>query len=99
MKSASPRGIKEVTTRQPDGIFTIEVLWFWNRRFDATDESVSEFVRIRMPPFSERKRNCMRIDRHFLRRAKASLIEFTAFVSLLLVLAKIIITEAHQLFR
>jgi hypothetical protein len=41
----------------------------------------------------------MRIDRHFLRRAKASLIEFTAFVSLLLVLAKIIITEAHQLFR
>ncbi len=41
----------------------------------------------------------MRIDRHFLRRAKAFLIEFTASVSLLLVLVKIIITEAHQLFR
>src|SRR5438132_1083646 len=31
-------------------------------------------------------------------RPKSSLIEFTAFVSLLLVLAKIIITEVHQLF-
>jgi hypothetical protein len=75
------------------------MLWFWHSRFDATDESVSEFVRMRMPPFSERKGNSMRLDRHFLRRAKAVLIEFTAFVSLILVLAKIIITEAHELFR
>jgi len=45
------------------------------------------------------KGNSMQIDRHFLRRAKAFLIEFTAFVSLLLVLIKIIMTEAHQLFR
>jgi hypothetical protein len=48
----------------------------------------------------------MRIDRHFLRKLKSTLkglkaflIEFTAFVSLLLVLIKIIVTEAHQLFR
>jgi hypothetical protein len=41
----------------------------------------------------------MRIDRHFLRRAKTFLIELTAFVSLLLVLIKVIMTEAHQLFR
>jgi hypothetical protein len=41
----------------------------------------------------------MRIDRHFLRRAKTFLIELTVFVSLLLVLIKVIMTEAHQLFR
>jgi hypothetical protein len=41
----------------------------------------------------------MRIDRHFLRRAKTFLIELTAFVSLLLVLIKVIVTEAERLFR
>jgi hypothetical protein len=41
----------------------------------------------------------MRIDRHFLRRAKTFLIELTAFVSLLLVLIKIIATEVERLFR
>ena len=41
----------------------------------------------------------MRIDRHFLRRAKTFLIELTAFVSLLLVLIKIIVTEVERLFR
>jgi hypothetical protein len=39
------------------------------------------------------------LDRRFLRRAKAFLIELTAFVSLLLVLIKIIMTEAQHLFR
>jgi hypothetical protein len=41
----------------------------------------------------------MRIDRHVLRKAKTFLIELTAFVSLLLVLIKIIVTEAERLFR
>ena len=48
----------------------------------------------------------MGIDRNFLRKLKSVLkglksflIEFTAFVSLLLVLIKIILIEAHQLFR
>jgi hypothetical protein len=48
----------------------------------------------------------MRFDHHFLRTLKSTLrglksflIEFTAFVSLLLVLIKIIVTEAQHLFR
>jgi len=41
----------------------------------------------------------MSSNRNRLSRLKAFLIEFTAFVSLLLVLIKIIVTEAHQLFR
>lgn len=41
----------------------------------------------------------MRFDRHFLRRAKSFLIELTAFVSLLLVLIKAIVSEAQHLFR
>jgi hypothetical protein len=36
----------------------------------------------------------MRIDRHFLSKAKSFLIEPIAFVSLVLVLIKIIVTEA-----
>ena len=40
----------------------------------------------------------MRIS-HLLRRTKAFLIELTAFVSLLLVLVKIIVTEVNHLFR
>jgi hypothetical protein len=50
-----------------------------------------------MPPFEEGKG--MRINRHSLSRAKAFLIELTAFVSLLLVLIKVIVVEAKQLFR
>jgi len=50
-----------------------------------------------MPPSEEG--NYMRFDRHFLRKAKAFLIELTALLCLLLVLIKIIVTEAHQLFR
>jgi hypothetical protein len=49
-----------------------------------------------MPPFEEGKG--MRINRHSL-SAKAFLIELTAFVSLLLVLIKVIVVEAKQLFR
>jgi hypothetical protein len=41
----------------------------------------------------------MRIDSRFLSKAKAFLIELTAFVSLLMVLVKIIMTEAERLFR
>jgi hypothetical protein len=41
----------------------------------------------------------MRFNRHFLSRAKAFLIELTAFVSLLLVLIKVIMTEAERLFH
>ena len=41
----------------------------------------------------------MRFDRHTLSRAKAFLIELTAFVSLLLVLVKIVVTEIQHLFR
>jgi|GEM_PF-4661347 hypothetical protein len=41
----------------------------------------------------------MRIDHHFLRKAKTFLIELTAFVSLVLVLIKILVTEAEKLFR
>lgn len=52
-----------------------------------------------MPPSGDWEGEDMRIDRHFLRKAKAFLIELTAFVSLLLVLIKIIVTEAQHLFR
>ncbi len=41
----------------------------------------------------------MKLDKHFLARAKAFLIELTAFVSLLLVLVKIIVTEVQHLFK
>jgi hypothetical protein len=40
----------------------------------------------------------MNFDKHWLARAKSFLIELTAFVSLLLVLVKIIMTEAQHLF-
>jgi hypothetical protein len=46
-----------------------------------------------------RGRKIMRIDHHFLRKAKTFLIELTAFVSLVLVLIKILVTEAEKLFR
>jgi len=45
------------------------------------------------------KETGMRIDRHFPETGENLLIELTAFVSLLLVLIKVIMTEAHQLFR
>lgn len=38
-------------------------------------------------------------NRHWFAKAKAVLIELTAFVSLLLVLIKIIVTELHSLLR
>jgi len=41
----------------------------------------------------------MKFDRHSLARAKAFLIELTALVSLILVLVKIIVTEAQHLFK
>jgi len=41
----------------------------------------------------------MRVNRHSLSKAKSFLIELTAFVSLLLVLVKIIVTEVQHLFR
>jgi hypothetical protein len=41
----------------------------------------------------------MKINRRWLSEAKAFLIEVTAFVSLLLVLVKIIVTEAQHLFK
>lgn len=83
---------------------TIKLLW--TLRFDATDEYASEFVWIRIPPCGDREGEEMRIDRRFLGKLKSVLkglksflIELTAFVSLLLVLIKIIMVEAHQLFR
>ncbi|MGA7219935.1 MAG: hypothetical protein WBX38_16590 [Candidatus Sulfotelmatobacter sp.] len=45
-----------------------------------------------------RGRKIMRIDHHFLRKAKTFLIELTAFVSLVLVLIKILVTEAENCF-
>jgi hypothetical protein len=79
---------------------TIELLWTLPR-FDATDKYASEFGHERLPPFScwIGKGKSMRFDHHLLRRMKAFLIEFTAFVSLLLVLIKIIVTEVRHLFR
>ena len=41
----------------------------------------------------------MRLTRHSLSKAKAFLIELTAFTCLVLVLVKIIVTEAQRLFR
>jgi hypothetical protein len=41
----------------------------------------------------------VKFDKHFLARAKAFLIELTVFVSLLLVLIKVIVTEAQHLFK
>ena len=41
----------------------------------------------------------MKFDRHTLSKAKAFLIELTAFVSLIIVLIKIIVTEVEHLFR
>ena len=41
----------------------------------------------------------MKFDKHWFSRAKAFLIELTAFVSLLLVLVKVIVTEAQHLFK
>jgi hypothetical protein len=67
------------------------------KRFYAT-EFQSEFIaETRMPPFGKGKG--MRIKPHSLSRLKAFLIEFTAFVSLLLVLVKIIVVEVQHLFR
>jgi hypothetical protein len=54
-------------------------------------------LRTRTLPFGEGTN--VRFDRHFLSKAKAFLIELAAFVSLLLVLIKVIMTEARQLFR
>ena len=41
----------------------------------------------------------VKYSRHWLSKAKAFLIELAAFVSLLMVLVKIIVTEVHCLFR
>jgi len=41
----------------------------------------------------------MKYNHRWLSKAKAFLIELAAFVSLLLVLIKIIVTELHSLFR
>jgi len=86
-----------VTTDSPVSVSTMEVLWFGSPDSYATAEYAYEFVRTRMPPSEEG--NYMRFDRHFLRKAKAFLIELTALLCLLLVLIKIIVTEAHQLFH
>ena len=53
-----------------------------------------------MPAFSgRRKGQSMSFNRHSLSKAKSFLIEVTAFVSLVLVLVKIIVTEVQHLFR
>jgi len=41
----------------------------------------------------------MKLDKHWLSRAKSFLIEVTAFVSLILVLVKILVTEIQHLFK
>ena len=41
----------------------------------------------------------MKFDKHFLARVKTFLIELAALVSLVLVLIKIIVTEAQHLFK
>lgn len=70
------------------------------KRFNATDKYASEFMAFGHDFLLQlRGRKIMRIDHHFLRKAKTFLIELTAFVSLVLVLIKILVTEAEKLFR
>ncbi|HJX83313.1 MAG TPA: hypothetical protein VJ723_03095 [Candidatus Angelobacter sp.] len=41
----------------------------------------------------------MRFDKHWFSKAKTFLIELTAFVSLVLVLVKVLVTEYQHLFK
>ena len=88
------------TPLAPSKLDTLLLLWFGvSRWFNATNEYATNSEAYRLLLAALGKEEVMLSKRHWLNKAKTFLIELTAFVSLLLVLARIIITEWQHLFR